>query len=43
MAIERVTLPDYGFLKGHEFSAGLYQTDAALSWTGAQYSGIKVT
>jgi hypothetical protein len=43
VATDAIKLPDYGFLHNHEYSSHLYTTDAASSWSGHQFSGLKLT
>jgi len=43
VAVNRIHLPDYAFLEGHEFSASLYKSQPEASWTGEVFDGIKVT
>ena len=41
VATEKIHLPDYLAIPGHEFSANLYITEPTESWTGEQFCGIK--
>ena len=40
---ERISLVDYDFIAGHEYTASLFQTSPQSSWSGEVYSGAKVT
>jgi hypothetical protein len=40
---DKIKLPDYKFLPGHEFTASLYTTPRDGSWAGDEFSGINCT
>ena len=40
---EHISLVDYDFIAGHEFTASLFQTSPRSSWSSEVYSGLKCT